>query len=230
MVASMIRARVCARRSRWVRRALGAESAAVTAITPSAVGADLSLIGRVTELPVAEVEELLSHIMRMAAALWALPRPTIAAIEGPAAGGGMALALACDIRVASPDAVPLAPFIHMGMVPDRGLSWLLPRLVGEGRALEILLTGRPVDANLARQLGLFTETSSDPLGAALDLAATFARRPPGAVRATRRLLREVAAGTLDAAIDREAQVQAAAVHGTEFARRLDPWRTTRRPD
>lgn len=101
---------------------------------------------------------------------------------------------------------------------------------GCGRALEILLTGRPVDASLARQLGLFTETSSDPLGAALDLAATFARRPPGAVRATKRLLREVATGTLDAAIDREAHVRAAAVHGAEFARHLDPWRTSRRPD
>jgi enoyl-CoA hydratase len=193
-------------------------------------GADLNAIEQVAALPVAEVRDLLAQIMRMTAVLWGLPQPTIAAIEGPAAGGGMALALACDIRVAAPDSVLLAPFINMGLVPDCGLSWTLPRLVGEGHALEILLSGRPVHANRCAQLGLFTQVCPDPLGAALDLAATFARRPPAAVRATKALVRKVAHGSLDEAITHEAHTQAEALHGTEFARAVGPWRASRRPD
>ncbi|WP_028935533.1 enoyl-CoA hydratase/isomerase family protein [Pseudonocardia spinosispora] len=193
-------------------------------------GADLGQIDEAAAMSKPVLRDLLDRIMRVAEALWAMPQPTIAAIDGAAAGGGMALALACDIRVAAPDAVLVAPFIHMGMVPDCGISWMLPRLVGEGTALEILLTGRPVDAARGAQLGLFTRVQPDPVAAALEIAATVARRPAEAARATKALLREVAGGTLSQAITHEAHVQTDALHGPEFAEAVGPWRTSRRAD
>lgn len=193
-------------------------------------GAELSLIESLAALAVDQLVDLLAEAMRMTVALWAMPQPTIAAIEGPAAGGGLALALACDLRVASPDAVLVSPFIHMGMAPDCGVSWMLPRLVGEGRALEMMLTGHRLDAGRGEQLGLFTKVCAEPLAAALELAAILARRPAAAVRATKQLVRTVAEGSLAAAIDQEAQVQAAAMHGPEFARMIGPWKASRRAD
>ncbi|HEY3688836.1 MAG TPA: enoyl-CoA hydratase-related protein [Pseudonocardiaceae bacterium] len=84
--------------------------------------------------------------------------------------------MACDIRLDEPDAVLLPPFHSHGMVPDRGLSWLLPRLLGEGRALEILLSGLPVDACRCEQLGLFPQVCAHPLSAAKPTRPQFLAR------------------------------------------------------
>ena len=117
-------------------------------------GADFAAIEYLSELPEAEVAELLARQMRVVDILWALPQPTIAAIDGPAVGAGMSLALACDIRVGSPTMALFPSFIRMGLVPDMGASWLLPRLIGESAALELLLAGRPIDAERAVRIGL----------------------------------------------------------------------------
>lgn len=193
-------------------------------------GADFALIEQLSQRPEAEVAELLGRQMRVVDLLWALPQPTIAAIDGPAVGAGMSLALACDIRVGSPTMALFPSFIRMGLVPDMGASWLLPRLIGEGAALELLLTGRPVDAEYALRIGLAHKLSDDPLTTALDLAATFAARPATAVAATKRLLRRAADGDLARAVDLEAGAQAAAVHGNEFADMFTAWRATRIAD
>ena len=113
-------------------------------------GADFALIEQLSQRPETEVAELLARHMRVVEMLWALPQPTIAAIDGPAVGAGMSLALATDIRVGSPTMTLLPSFIRMGLLPDMGSSWLLPRLIGEGAALELLLAGRPIDAATAR--------------------------------------------------------------------------------
>jgi enoyl-CoA hydratase/carnithine racemase len=193
-------------------------------------GADFAALDHLSQLPEAEVAELLPRLMRVVDMLWALPQPTIAAIDGPAAGAGMSLALACDIRVGSPTMSLLPSFIRMGLVPDMGASWLLPRLIGEGAALEFLLAGRPIDAERAQRMGLVHHLSDDALASALELATTFAARPAAAVAATKRLLRAAAEGDLARAVDLEAGAQAAAVHGNEFADMFATWRATRIAD
>jgi enoyl-CoA hydratase/carnithine racemase len=193
-------------------------------------GADFALIEQLSQRPEAEVAELLARHMRVVDMLWALPQPTIAAIDGPAVGAGMSLALACDIRVGSPTTALFPSFIRMGLLPDMGASWLLPRLIGEGAALELLLAGRPIDAERALRMKLVHQLSDDAFATALDLAMTFAARPGAAVVATKRLLREAAEGDLARAADLEAGAQAAASHGSEFADMFATWRATRIAD
>ena len=193
-------------------------------------GADFALIEQLSQRPEAEVAELLARHMRVVDMLWGLPQPTIAAIDGPAVGAGMSLALACDIRVGSPTMALFPSFIRMGLLPDMGASWLLPRLIGEGAALEVLLAGRPIDAEHALRMGLAHKLVDDALTAALDLATTFAARPHAAVVATKQLLRSAAGGDLARAVDLEAGAQAAAVHGNEFIDMFATWRTTRNAD
>jgi len=142
----------------------------------------------------------------------------------------MSLALACDIRVGSATMALFPSFIRMGLLPDMGASWLLPRLIGEGAALEILLAGRPINAERALRTGLVHHLSDDPLASALDLATTFATRPPAAVVATKRMLRRAADGDLTHALGLEADAQAAAIHGSEFADMFATWRATRIAD
>ncbi|WP_369809436.1 enoyl-CoA hydratase/isomerase family protein [Frankia sp. QA3] len=103
-----------------------------------------------------------------------LAQPVIAAVNGPAAGGGFGLALAADIRVAATSARFSAAFVRIGLSGcDLGVSWLLPRLIGAGRSHELLLTGRLVDAAEAERLGLVSRVVPDgeTLDAALEIAA-----------------------------------------------------------
>lgn len=193
-------------------------------------GANFAGLEHLSQQSETDVAELLARLMQVVDLLWALPQPTIAAIDGPAVGGGMSLALACDIRVGSPAMALFPPFIRMGLLPDMGTSWLLPRLIGEGAALQLLLTGRPTEAESALRMGLVHQLSDDAFTAALDLATTFAARPAAAVQATKRLLRRAADGTLAQAIDLEAAAQAAAIHGSEFADLFATWRATRSAD
>jgi len=193
-------------------------------------GADFAALEYLSQRSEAEVAELLARHMRVVEMLWALPQPTIATIDGPAVGAGMSLALACDIRAGSPTMALFPSFIRMGLVPDMGASWLLPRLIGDGAALELLLAGRPIDAERALRIGLVHKLGDDAFATALDLATTFAARPVAAVRATKQLLRGAADRTLAQAIDLEAGAQAAAIHGSEFANTFAAWRASRSAD
>lgn len=192
-------------------------------------GADLNAIDFRGEVA-GELEGLMREITRVGALVHELAQPTIAAIDGPVAGGALGIALACDIRLAAPRASFLSPFVHMGLVPDCGATWLMARLMGEGAALEMMLAGRPLDAAGAERAGLVTRVCDDPLVEALELAETLARRPPAAVRATKRLVREAGGGDLPAAIERESVAQAEAFAGAEFAAHFEAWRASRRPD
>lgn len=122
-------------------------------------------------------------------ALREIRQPVIAAVSGPAVGGGFALTTAADVRFGSPDAVFIAPFLKLGVsVGDMGLSWILPRLIGAGAAAEILYTGTPLGAEEAHRLGLLQHVVDDPLEAALHLAAKIAARPRLAVQMSKELL------------------------------------------
>jgi enoyl-CoA hydratase len=111
------------------------------------------------------------------------PRPTIAAIDGYALGGGLELALACDLRVASKSAKIGMPEVTLGIFPSAGGSWRLPRLVGLGRAKELIYTGRMVDAVEASQWGLFESlVETDAKTEALRIARQIAANAPLAVQ------------------------------------------------
>ena len=119
-----------------------------------------------------------------------IPQPVVAAINGVAAGAGLSIALACDIRIASEQARFSSIFIKRSLVPDNGCSYLLPAITGMGVALEMALTGRIFDAQWARQAGLANMVvSADQLmEEAKALATEISSNPPLAVRATKQLL------------------------------------------
>jgi enoyl-CoA hydratase/carnithine racemase len=129
------------------------------------------------------------HMSRLILAVRNLPQPVIAAVNGPAAGFGLALALASDIRYASSAAVFRAAFINIGVSNcDMGTSWLLPRLIGASRSHELMLTGRRVDAEEALRIGLVADVvEGDQLPErALEAAGQIAALAPWGVRLTKR--------------------------------------------
>jgi enoyl-CoA hydratase/carnithine racemase len=129
------------------------------------------------------------HMSTLVLALRGLPQPVIAAVNGPAAGFGLALTLACDIRFAASQAVFRAAFINIGVSNcDMGTSWLLPRLIGASRSHELMLTGRRVDAREALGMGLVADVvDGEELGArALAAAEQIASLAPWGVRLTKR--------------------------------------------
>lgn len=129
-------------------------------------------------------------ILTVAPRLPRLPQPVIAAVNGVAAGAGLSIALASDIRVASDQARFSSIFIKRSLVPDNGASYILPALAGMGAAAEMALTGRIYDARQALQMGLVNKVvSGDQLiEEARSLAEEIASNPPLAVRATKQLL------------------------------------------
>jgi enoyl-CoA hydratase len=129
------------------------------------------------------------HMSTLVLELRAQPQPVIAAVNGPAAGFGLALALGSDIRYASREAVFRVAFINIGVSNcDMGTSWLLPRLIGASRSHELMLTGRRVDAEEALRIGLVADVvDGDRLPArALEAATQIAALAPWGVRLTKR--------------------------------------------
>jgi 2-(1,2-epoxy-1,2-dihydrophenyl)acetyl-CoA isomerase len=132
-------------------------------------------------------------------------QPVIAAVDGPAVGFGADLALACDLRLISERAYFQEKFVGIGLMPDGGGTFFLPRLVGVGRALDLLLTGDAIDAKLARELGLARDVvSAETLdSAALTLATRLAEGPPLALAAIKSAVRASLSGDLAQALGRE---------------------------
>ena len=130
--------------------------------------------------------EMLEDITRT---LRRLHQPVIAAINGAAIGGGLCLALACDIRVASPTAYFRAAGINNGLTASElGLSYLLPRAIGSSRAAEIMLTGRDVDAEEASRIGLVSEVVEDVVGRAVEIGQRIAGFSQPGIELTKRTL------------------------------------------
>ncbi|MFC5995605.1 enoyl-CoA hydratase/isomerase family protein [Pseudonocardia hispaniensis] len=133
---------------------------------------------------------------------WLAPRelaiPVVAAVNGPAIGAGLCLALACDLRYAGPDTVFSAPFIHLGTHGGMGATWLLPEAVGVARARDMLYTGREVGGQRAVEWGLATDVGDDALALALQAAERIARAAPIATRLTKAGLERSVAGLAEA--------------------------------
>jgi enoyl-CoA hydratase len=151
------------------------------------------------------------HIAALVPRLRSLPQPVIAAVNGPAAGGGLALALASDIRLAAASARFNVAFVRIGLSGcDIGVSWLLPRLIGASRAWELMLTGRIVDSAEADRIGLVTRVVADGavLDAALETASLIVGNSPWGVRMTKEVAwSQLEVGSLQAGIDLENRTQ-----------------------
>lgn len=147
-----------------------------------------------------------------------LPIPVIAAVNGIAFGAGAALAIACDIVIAAQSAKFQFGFINVGLGPDSGASWHLPRLVGHARAMDLTLTARPVFADEALAMGLVSRVvdDADLAEAAASIARDFAARSPYAVAAVKRQMRENPSATLAAALDSERNAQASLGSSDEY--------------
>jgi enoyl-CoA hydratase len=159
-------------------------------------------------------------IAHLAIALRAMPQPVIAAVNGAAAGGGLALALASDLRLAAPEASFHASFIKVGLSGcDAGVSYLLPRLVGLGIASELMLTGRRVDADEAARIGLVNRLVPQDrlLDAAHELAHEIAANSPFGVWMTKKGLQcNVDAPSLEVAVELENRTQVLATRTADM--------------
>jgi enoyl-CoA hydratase len=167
----------------------------------------------------------------LAASLRSLPQPVIAAVNGPAAGGGFAIALASDIRLASTAASFHASFVRIGLSGcDAGVSYLLPRVVGLGHASEILLTGGAVSAQEAERIGLVNRVvpAGELQAAALELAARIVANSPYGVWMTKKGLGvNVDAPSLEAAIELENRTQVLATRTDDLREAVAAFREKR---
>lgn len=163
--------------------------------------------------------------------LQALPKPVIARVRGIAAGAGANLALACDLVVAGRSASFLQAFVNIGLVPDSGGTWLLPRTVGSARAMGLAMLGEKLPAERAEQWGLIWKcVDDDRLDAEVDaIALRLAKMPTRALAAIKQSIRHAATATLDAQLDleRDLQTQLGASH--DYAEGVDAFLNKRAP-
>jgi enoyl-CoA hydratase/carnithine racemase len=167
-------------------------------------GADISEFA--TFATAAQFEAFITHMEGTFAALHALPKPSVAAINGVALGGGLELALACDLRIAAAGARLGVPEVKLGLLPGGGGSARLTRMLPPGAAKQMLLTGEPVTADESLRLGLVNEVAEDGPAAvarALAIAAQLAALPAGALAAAKRLVDEAGELSLAGAIAAE---------------------------
>jgi 2-(1,2-epoxy-1,2-dihydrophenyl)acetyl-CoA isomerase len=138
-----------------------------------------------------------------------MDKPVIAAVNGVAAGAGCSLALACDMRIASDQASFIEVFINVGLIPDSGSTFMLPRLVGLGKAMELCMTGSKVDAAEALRLGLVNQVvpAAEMNEAVAKLAQRLASLPARAIALTKRLLNKSLHHSLDQQLEAEAYDQ-----------------------
>ena len=146
-------------------------------------------------------------------------RPVIAALNGTTAGAGAVIASACDVRIASETAKIAFLFTKVGLCgADMGIAWLLPRIIGFGRATELLMTGEFTDAETALRIGLYNRVVpvDEVLGEARKLAEKLARGPSYALGVTKRSLNQEASLDLASALQAEAEAQAVCMENPNF--------------
>jgi len=163
-------------------------------------------------------EQLRSTYHPNVLAIRGLDKPVIAAINGAAAGAGMSVACACDLRMASDAAVFIPAFVNIGLVPDSGGTYFVTRLLGYARAFEWLCSGRRLTAAEAHEWGLVSDVvAADAFPARVaEVAAELAALPTRAIGMTKRLLDRAGGSTLEEQLEWEAQLQTAATQSEDF--------------
>ena len=187
-------------------------------------GLDLHWLRGLGESPaIADLQRGLGDFQAAVLAIVRCPVPVLAVVEGTAAGFGLDLALACDMRLAESGATFTSAFARMGLVPDGGSSFTLPRLLGPGQALRFLMAGETLSAARAFTLGLVDEVRDGPEFDAAVAAVTrsIAAAAPSSVRTIKRLVRGDELGALEQALASEGAAQIQALQSPEFHRRLE---------
>jgi len=176
-------------------------------------------------------EELRERYAPLILAMRRLEKPVVAAVNGVAAGAGFSLALACDLRVMAEGATFVAAFGRIGLVPDSGMSWFMPRLVGPARAAEIVFLSDPIDAARAERIGLADRVVPDAnvVTEAQSLAARLAEGAPRALALARRALAYGQEHDLEAALEFEAQLQDVAGRSADHAEGMRAFAEKRPP-
>jgi 2-(1,2-epoxy-1,2-dihydrophenyl)acetyl-CoA isomerase len=178
-----------------------------------------------------ELKELLVAGREIALEMARMPKPVLAVVNGPAAGAGMNLALACDLRIASEEATFGETFTRVGLFPDFGGTFYLPRLVGSARAAELFLTGRMITAGYAADLGIVDRAVPDKemWDRAWEMARDLAAAPPLAVRAVKQSLVGSQLKHLEDALDEEMRVQMQCFGSEDAMEGLSAFFEKRRP-
>ena len=165
-------------------------------------------------------------------AIRALEKPVIAAVNGAAAGAGLSLACACDIRIASDAAAFVPAFVNIGLVPDSGGTFFITRLLGPARAFEWMTSGRKLTAAEAQACGLVSEVVEAAAleGHVADLAGRLADMPTRAIGMSKRLFDRAAESTLEDQLELEAQLQSAATKTNDFREGVAAFLEKRKPE
>lgn len=174
--------------------------------------------------------DYLRGIHRIPLAMERLDKPVIAAVNGTARGAGMDMAIMCDLRVAGTSATFAESYINMGLISGDGGMYFLPRLIGATRALELLWTGRVIDAVEAERIGLVNHVVQDTevLPAALKLAAEIAGQAQEAIRITKRSVYQGLASSLASHLDAVSSHMAVLYDTPDFQARLEAFRRRRK--
>jgi enoyl-CoA hydratase/carnithine racemase len=161
---------------------------------------------------------LKSHFHGLIRAITSCMKPVIAAVDGPAVGYGCDLALACDVRIGSDEARLGEVFIRRGLMPDGGGTFTLPRLVGLGRALELMFTGELVDAKEAHRIGLLNRVvpQKSLVQVTAEFAASLSAQSPLVFRHIKQAVHGALSGSLDSALDAEAVGQTKLLGSEDF--------------
>ena len=159
-----------------------------------------------------------------------LRMPTIAAVNGVAAGAGASLAMCCDIAVASPTASFIQAFSKIGLIPDAGGSWLLVERLGMARAMALAMTGDKLSADKAKEWGLIWDVAEDSVAAALALAERLAVMPTKALVATRQLLRDAGTRSFSQHLDTERDTQSAMGRTHDYIEGVNAFLQKRAPE
>jgi enoyl-CoA hydratase len=190
-------------------------------------GADLvDTFGGANEKSIEAVRADLGRIYDVILAVRDLEIPTIAAVRGAAIGAGMNVALACDVRIAAPDASFGALFSRIGLHPGGGCSYFLAQMLGPQRALRVLLDGATLDARAALDGGLVDEIADDPESVALEIATRWAYLEPDLSRAIKHSVRLAVSAGLEASMEFESWAQAASAQRPRIAELVEQRRAS----
>jgi 2-(1,2-epoxy-1,2-dihydrophenyl)acetyl-CoA isomerase len=175
--------------------------------------------------------QVLANGQRITKTMRSLPKPVIAAVNGPCAGAGFSFALGCDIRIASDAATFGASFSRIGLHPDWGGSWFLPKLVGSANACELIFTGSMISAEEAQRIGLVNRVvpHAELMPTALELATTVAKSAPRVVRLAKESIYRSLSSDMESAFTREGEVQMECFYSDDFLEGLTAFKEKRRP-
>jgi enoyl-CoA hydratase/carnithine racemase len=188
------------------------------------------IIGPLTKMKLPQLLEFTRMTGDVVKAMRHCPQPVIAAVEGVCAGAGAILAMASDLRYGAPSAKVAFLFVRVGLAGcDMGACALLPRIIGQGRAAELLYTGRSMSADEGLAWGFFNRVTEPVLPPAMELAKDLAAGPTLAHAMTKKMLHEEWDVSVDQAIDMEAQAQAELMLTKDFHRAYEAFAAKRKP-